>query len=75
MLAPDRPGLLWAISAWLQRADCNVLVARAAPAGLQADDSFLVDGTPDPDDLASYRAYPRITFRLAIDRVHDHLED
>ncbi|TMF39073.1 MAG: PPOX class F420-dependent oxidoreductase [Chloroflexi bacterium] len=30
---------------------------------------------PDPDDLASYRAYPRITFRLAIDRVHDHLED
>jgi PPOX class probable F420-dependent enzyme len=30
---------------------------------------------PDPDDLASYRAYPRITFRIAIDRVHDHLED
>ncbi len=32
-------------------------------------------GGPDPDDLASYRAYPRITFRIAIDRVHDHLED
>jgi PPOX class probable F420-dependent enzyme len=30
---------------------------------------------PDPDDLASYRAYPRITFRVAIDGVHDHLED
>jgi len=29
----------------------------------------------DPDDLASYRAYPRITFRIAIDGVHDHLED
>ncbi len=29
----------------------------------------------DPADLASYRAYPRITFRIAIDRVHDHLED
>jgi|SRR5689334_7427237 len=29
----------------------------------------------DPDDLASYRAFPRITFRIAIDRVHDHLED
>jgi PPOX class probable F420-dependent enzyme len=29
----------------------------------------------DPDDLASYRAHPRITFRIAIDRVHDHLED
>jgi predicted pyridoxine 5'-phosphate oxidase superfamily flavin-nucleotide-binding protein len=30
---------------------------------------------PDPADLESYRAYPRITFRVAIDRVHDHLED
>jgi PPOX class probable F420-dependent enzyme len=30
---------------------------------------------PDPDDLASYRAFPRVTFRIAIDRVHDHLED
>jgi PPOX class probable F420-dependent enzyme len=30
---------------------------------------------PDPADLESYRAYPRITFRIAIDRVHDHLED
>ena len=30
---------------------------------------------PDPDDLASYRAFPRITFRIAIERVHDHLED
>lgn len=29
----------------------------------------------DPDDLESYRAYPRITFRIAVDRVHDHLED
>jgi PPOX class probable F420-dependent enzyme len=30
---------------------------------------------PDPASLESYRAYPRITFRIAIDRVHDHLED
>jgi len=30
---------------------------------------------PDPADLESYRAYPRITFRIAIERVHDHLED
>jgi PPOX class probable F420-dependent enzyme len=29
----------------------------------------------DPADLASYRAFPRISFRIAIDRVHDHLED
>ena len=30
---------------------------------------------PAPADLASYRAHPRITFRIAIERVHDHLED
>ena len=36
--------------------------------------SYHPDG-PDPDDLASYRAHPRITFRIAIERVHDHLED
>jgi hypothetical protein len=29
----------------------------------------------DPASLESYRAFPRITFRIAIDRVHDHLED
>jgi UTP:GlnB (protein PII) uridylyltransferase len=56
VLAPDRPGLLWAISAWLERAGCNVLVARATPAGLQADDAFLVDGSPDPHELAAYLA-------------------
>ena len=30
---------------------------------------------PDPADLESYEAYPRITFRIAVDAVHDHLED
>jgi PPOX class probable F420-dependent enzyme len=30
---------------------------------------------PDPADLESYAAYPRITFRIAVDAVHDHLED
>jgi len=54
VLAPDRPGLLWAISAWLDRSNCNVLVARATPAGMQADDSFLVDGEPDADELYAY---------------------
>lgn len=54
VLAPDRPGLLWAITAWMQRSECNVLVARAAPAGDQADDSFLVDGSPDETELAGY---------------------
>jgi hypothetical protein len=37
-------------------------------------DRYHPDGA-DPADLASYRAFPRITFRIAIDRVHDHLED
>jgi UTP:GlnB (protein PII) uridylyltransferase len=54
VLAPDRPGLLWAITAWLERSGCNVLVARATPAGLQADDTFLVDGEPDADELWAY---------------------
>jgi PPOX class probable F420-dependent enzyme len=44
-------------------ADIEALARRYHPEG------------PDPADLASYRAYPRITFRIAIDRVHDHLED
>ena len=30
---------------------------------------------PDEADLAAYRSQPRITFRLAVDGVHDHLED
>ena len=30
---------------------------------------------PARADLDSYAAYPRITFRIAIDGVHDHLED
>jgi [protein-PII] uridylyltransferase len=50
--APDRPGLLWAVSAWLERSNCNVLVARATPAGLQVQDTFLVDGRPAADELA-----------------------
>jgi PPOX class probable F420-dependent enzyme len=29
----------------------------------------------DPDSLASFRAFPRITFRIAIERVHDHLDE
>jgi UTP:GlnB (protein PII) uridylyltransferase len=54
VVAPDRPGLLWAVSAWLEHSRCNVLVARAAPAGKLADDSFLVDGSPDGQALAAH---------------------
>lgn len=52
--APDRPRLLWAISAWLERSDCNVVVARATPGGPDADDTFLVAGEPDADELWTY---------------------
>lgn len=30
---------------------------------------------PTPSSLAAFRTQPRITFRIAIDGVHDHLED
>lgn len=30
---------------------------------------------PTPKSLASFRSQQRITFRIAIDAVHDHLED
>jgi PPOX class probable F420-dependent enzyme len=32
------------------------------------------DGPP-PASIATFRSQARITFRIAIDRVHDHLED
>jgi UTP:GlnB (protein PII) uridylyltransferase len=54
VLAPDRPGLLWAITSWLERSGCNVVVARATPAGSEADDAFLVHGEPDADELWAY---------------------
>ena len=30
---------------------------------------------PDPADIAAWHEQRRITFRIAIDRVHEHLED
>jgi PPOX class probable F420-dependent enzyme len=30
---------------------------------------------PDAEEIASFRAYPRITFLIEVDAVHDHLED
>ncbi|MFL5727018.1 MAG: pyridoxamine 5'-phosphate oxidase family protein [Chloroflexota bacterium] len=47
----------------------------AALAGILAlNDRYHPEGG-DPEDLASFHAYPRITFLVAVDRVHDHLED
>jgi len=52
--APDRPGLLWAISGWLDRHGCNIVAARAAPLGPAAEDAFLVEGDPDEAGLSAY---------------------
>ena len=45
------------------RADIVALAHRYHPDG------------PTPASLAAFRTQPRITFRVAIDAVHDHLED
>lgn len=52
--APDGIGLLWAISTWFEHHGCNILVARATPAGEYAEDTFLVDGTPDALELSRH---------------------
>ena len=33
------------------------------------------DDQPDPADIAMFRTQQRVSFRISIDRVHDHLED
>jgi PPOX class probable F420-dependent enzyme len=33
------------------------------------------DGQPDPEDIATFRTQQRVSFRVSIDAVHDHLED
>ena len=33
------------------------------------------DGQPDPEDIAMFRTQQRVSFRISIDAVHDHLED
>jgi UTP:GlnB (protein PII) uridylyltransferase len=58
--APDRQGLLAAISTWLDREGCNILVARAEPFGELVVDRFLVDGDPDADRLAAYLSGRRV---------------
>lgn len=52
--APDGLGLLWAISTWFEHHGCNILVARATPAGEFAEDTFLVDGSPDATALSRH---------------------
>ncbi|MDQ1404249.1 MAG: hypothetical protein QOG03_2565 [Actinomycetota bacterium] len=58
--APDRLGLLAAISTWLDREGCNIIVARAEPFGAVVVDRFLVDGDPDGPRLAAYLSGRRV---------------
>jgi PPOX class probable F420-dependent enzyme len=41
---------------------------------LALDHRYHPEGS-DPEDLTSFRQYPRISFLIAIDGVHEHLED
>jgi UTP:GlnB (protein PII) uridylyltransferase len=59
--APDGLGLLWAISTWFEHHCCNILVARASAAGEFAEDTFLVDGTPDPLALSRHLSGSPVT--------------
>ncbi|MHB8464438.1 MAG: ACT domain-containing protein [Acidimicrobiales bacterium] len=52
--APDRPGLLWAVAAWLAAQGCNIEVAKADGDGQLADDTFVVDGEVDARALATH---------------------
>ena len=54
--APDRIGLLWAIASWFAAHDCNIEVANIDAEGGTATDTFVVEGSPDGDALASYLA-------------------
>jgi [protein-PII] uridylyltransferase len=51
--APDRVGLLWAITSWFATHGVNVVAAHLASVEGTAKDVFLVDGSPDPAQLAA----------------------
>lgn len=54
--APDRIGLLWAITSWFEERGCNIEVANVDAEGGTATDTFLVQGPVDPDALATHLA-------------------
>ena len=54
--APDRLGLLWAITSWLAGQDVSVVAAQLSDEDGRAKDLFLVSGSPDPDGLAMHLA-------------------
>jgi predicted amino acid-binding ACT domain protein len=54
LTAPDRIGLVWAVSAWLAQHGCNIEVARVDGDGTTADDTFVVDGQVDIAALTTH---------------------
>lgn len=58
--APDRIGLLWAITSWLADHDASVVAAHLGSDGGRAKDVFLVDGTVRPEDLAAHLGGKRV---------------
>ena len=54
--APDRIGLLWAISSWFEEHGCNIEVATVDAEDGTAVDTFVVQGPLDADALATHLA-------------------
>jgi UTP:GlnB (protein PII) uridylyltransferase len=54
--APDRLGLLWAITSWFAAQGVSVVAAQLSDEDGRAKDLFLVNGSPDPDGLAMHLA-------------------
>jgi predicted amino acid-binding ACT domain protein len=57
--APDRVGLLWAVASWFGDHGFNVEAAQLEQHGARAADTFLIDGSPDVDNLAAHLAGTR----------------
>jgi predicted amino acid-binding ACT domain protein len=60
--APDRVGLLWAVASWFADHRLNVEAAQLAEQGQRAIDTFLIDGNPDVEALATHLAGTRRRF-------------
>jgi predicted amino acid-binding ACT domain protein len=60
VVAPDKVGLLWAIASWFEAGGYNVLAAQLSDDGQgRANDTFLVDRSPDVDRLLARLAGER----------------
>ena len=71
VMAPD--GYTWlGLTGRVDEVDDDVERAREAIVALAH--RYYPDG-PTAASIATFRSQPRITFRIAIDGIHDHLED